>query len=115
MKKSIIILLAIFFQLGLYAQLETNFHTTSFYTTSQEPKVKVFPNPATNVVNVLGLKNSPKAVITISDAYGNVLLQHQWEIKNHAINIPVSNLNPGIYTIAIISEEQQVRARFYKQ
>jgi len=34
-------------------------------------KIKVFPNPATNVVNVLGLLNSNRAKIVISDSYGN--------------------------------------------
>lgn len=87
-------------------------------TTSQtevEQKVKVFPNPATNVVNVLGLKNSRKAAISIFDIYGNLALSRQWEIRRNAVNIPVNTLEPGAYIITIRSEEQQVRTKFYKK
>lgn len=78
-------------------------------------KVKIFPNPATKVVNVLGLKNSQKAAITISDVYGNVVLEHWWEIRRQAVSIPIPNLEAGIYVIRISSVEQKVQAKFYKQ
>lgn len=78
-------------------------------------KVKVFPNPATNVVNVLGLKNSDRADISVSDSYGNVVLNHHWQIKNKALNIPISSLSSGLYVITIHSEEQRVQTKFYKK
>ena len=78
-------------------------------------KLVVFPNPATNVVNVLGLKNSNKAQIAISDSYGNTHIQHQWAIKNNAVNIPVTSLKRGMYLIVIRSKEQQIQTKFYKQ
>ncbi|MEM9141829.1 MAG: T9SS type A sorting domain-containing protein [Bacteroidota bacterium] len=85
----------------------------------QEPnpvsKVKLFPNPATNVINVLGLKNSDQAHIVISDTYGTPVLQHKWRIKNNAINIPIAHLDSGIYLISINCKEQKVREKFYKQ
>lgn len=88
-------------------------------TKTQQPvagvKVKVFPNPATNVVNVLGLKNTSKADITIMDIYGNTVLAYQWAIRRNALNIPISTLVSGAYIIRIHSEEQQIRTKFYKQ
>lgn len=78
-------------------------------------KVKVFPNPATNVVNILGLKNSDRADIIISDVYGNSHLQYQWQIKTNALNIPIASLNTGIYIVTIISQEQKVQTKFYKK
>ena len=78
-------------------------------------KIKVFPNPATNIVNVLGLKNSRKSAISIRDTYGNLVIELHWEIKNNALNIPVSTLEPGIYMITIHSEEEDVQINFYKQ
>lgn len=97
------------------AQLET---TTVPLTEKEQvasPKVKVFPNPATNVVNVLGVLNSSAANITISDMYGNVVLAHEWQIRNNALNIPITNLKAGIYMVSIRSEEQVVQIKFYKQ
>ena len=82
---------------------------------SKVAKLKVFPNPATTTITILGLKNTTKASILIFDIYGNSVLQHQWEVKNNALNIPVANLNKGIYTISISSKEQQVKTKFYKQ
>ena len=78
-------------------------------------KIKVFPNPATTIVNVLGLKNSRKSAISILDTYGNVVLELHWEIKNNALNIPITTLEPGIYMITIHSEEEDVQTNFYKQ
>jgi hypothetical protein len=78
-------------------------------------KVKVFPNPATNVVNVLGLKNTPKADISVLDIYGNTVLKYQWAIRRNALNIPIATLDPGAYILHIHSDGQRIRTKFYKQ
>jgi len=78
-------------------------------------KIKVFPNPATTVVSVLGLQNSMRSEIIISDVYGNVVQAYQWEIRNNAISIPVSALDSGVYMITVTSPEQLVKTKFYKQ
>ncbi len=77
--------------------------------------VKVFPNPATNVINVIGLKNDKNAVITVRDSYGNQVIFHQWDIKRNSLNIPVFNLEKGLYMITIQSEHQNIKTKFYKQ
>lgn len=82
---------------------------------NQEITVKLFPNPATSVINVLGLKDTEKASIQVSDSYGNMVLQHAWEIKNNALNIPVANLEKGMYILFIVSPEQRLHTKFYKQ
>ncbi len=82
---------------------------------AKSQKIMVFPNPATNVVNILGLINSDKADILISDVYGNMMLKHQWRIKNNALNIPIVTLNTGIYIVTIRSQEQNIQTKFYKK
>ncbi|MDO1513449.1 T9SS type A sorting domain-containing protein [Maribacter confluentis] len=77
--------------------------------------VKIFPNPATNVVNVIGLVNTPTAHISITDVYGNQVISHQWRVKNNALNIPIFNLENGIYLIIIRSDQQTIQRKFYKQ
>jgi hypothetical protein len=81
----------------------------------QSEKVTVFPNPATNVINVLGLKNSNITTISITNIYGKEELKFSWEIKNNALNIPITNLEQGVYHITIYSEEQFIQKKFYKQ
>lgn len=77
--------------------------------------VKVFPNPATNVVNILGLANSEKAHITISDMYGTVALEHRWEIRDNSLSIPIVSLHPGIYVVSIVSRDERIQTKFYKK
>lgn len=113
MKRAISILALIFFCAVGSGQVNSDSFGSQKNQTVQ--KIKVFPNPATNVVNILGLINSAKADILISDVYGNALLKHQWHIKNNAINIPIATLEPGIYMVTIISPEQKVQTRFYKK
>ncbi|MFS4466892.1 T9SS type A sorting domain-containing protein [Maribacter sp. 2210JD10-5] len=109
MGKAILILSFLLFSVGMHAQIDSN------EIIAKPEKVKVFPNPASNILNILGLQNSDNATILISDIYGNTVLQHQWQIKNRALNIPVAALSKGIYMISIQSEEQTIQTKFYKQ
>lgn len=84
-------------------------------TSQQEVEVKLFPNPATNLINILGLKNSEKATILVSDTFGNVALRYEWKIKNKVINLPVAQLEKGLYLLNIWSPEQNINLKFYKQ
>jgi hypothetical protein len=93
---------------------QTNESIVSRQETPSVQKVKVFPNPATNVVNILGLKNSSKADIIISDVYWSKQLKHQWRIKNNALNIPIASLISEIYIVTISSQEQQIQKKFLK-
>lgn len=43
---------------------------------SNTDNVKIFPNPATEVINILGLNNTPNAYISITDSYGNQVIHH---------------------------------------
>jgi len=113
MKKVLpILILMIFYSVG-FAQMGES--STVRQEIPSVQKVKVFPNPATNVVNILGLKNSTKAEIIISDVYGSIQLKHHWRIKNNALSIPIASLNSGIYIVTISSQEQQIQSKFYKK
>ena len=71
MKKNVsLLLLCLLFVSMAYSQKDTSGNNPE--APVNIIKVKVFPNPATNVVNVLGLQNCNKAEFTISDLYGNV-------------------------------------------
>ena len=115
MKTLTISFVFILFSLSVAAQANIEEKTSARVEVSSKQKIKVFPNPATNVVNILGLINSDKADIQISDVYGNVVQRHQWRIKNNALNIPIVNLSSGIYIVTIISHEQKIQTKFYKK
>ena len=113
MKRAISILALMFFCAVGSGQVNSDSFASQENQTIQ--KIKVFPNPATNVVNILGLENSTRADIMITDMYGNAILKHQWHITNNAINIPIASLNSGIYLVTIISQEQKVQTKFFKK
>jgi len=104
----------IFLSFSGIAQTSKPQETSSSEQFVSRQKVKVFPNPATNVVNVLGLENSSRSKIIISDISGNIVLQHEWAIRNNAISIPIPNLDAGIYVVQINSLEQKIQTKFYK-
>jgi hypothetical protein len=105
----------IFVSLCLFSTLLFSQQEKALDNVSAVQEIIIFPNPATTVVNVLGLKNAPQASIVLSDMYGNTQNSYQWEIKNNALNIPVANLEPGIYLLSIRSPEQKVQKKFVKQ
>ncbi|MCP4977648.1 MAG: T9SS type A sorting domain-containing protein [Maribacter sp.] len=115
MKKAISILCFVMLVCSYGHAQENNIDRNMQVETSTIQKVKVFPNPATNVVNILGLINCDKADILISDVYGNVMLKHHWRIKNNALNIPIVTLDTGIYIVTIRSQEQNIQTKFYKK
>lgn len=112
--KNLVIIALVLFCFNATAQTSEAQKTITSKEIVTKQKIKVFPNPATNVVNILGLKNSSRANIVISDISGNIILQHQWAIRNNAVSIPIPNLNAGIYVARIDSEEQQIQTKFYK-
>ncbi len=114
MKKTLIFLPLLLFSFWGSAQTSENQEVASKKERLTKQKIKVFPNPATNVVNILGLFNSNKARISIADISGNIVQAHQWAIRNNALSIPIPNLKSGIYMVHIHSKEQQVRTKFYK-
>ncbi|MEH6618711.1 T9SS type A sorting domain-containing protein [Maribacter arcticus] len=93
---------------------QSNKHEISF--DNKNPiKIKLFPNPATNVISVLGLDNSSNASIIITDLYGGQVISHQWVIKHNALNIPVNKLEKGVYLITIQTEHQNIHRKFFKE
>ncbi|WP_209404648.1 T9SS type A sorting domain-containing protein [Pseudozobellia sp. WGM2] len=115
MKAYYIIFALVFTVCSTHAQSSGTTFSSDISKIKVEQKIKVFPNPATSVVNILGLKNSSKAEISIFDIYGNVVLSRKWEIRRNAVNIPISSLTTGAYIITIHSDEQHVRTKFYKK
>ncbi|MFS4493310.1 T9SS type A sorting domain-containing protein [Maribacter sp. 2308TA10-17] len=114
MMKNLVFLILALLSISATAQSSEVQNTEAPKATVIKQKIKVFPNPATNVVNILGLKNSKHANITISDISGNAVLQRQWAVRNNSVSIPIPNLNAGIYVVRIVSEEQKIQVKFYK-
>lgn len=115
MKNGAFVFILFLLSFGAIAQTDTGQEPSNRQEQKVTKKIKVFPNPAANVVNVLGLVNSTSATIVVSDISGNEVLVRQWAIRNNAVSIPIPNLDSGIYVVRIESSVQRAQTKFYKK
>lgn len=79
--------------------------TTPIESDDFEMFSKVYPNPVVNILNIDLQQKNVSTPYYLSDLNGKVLSQGQFqEISN---KIDVSGLSNGIYTLTIVTEEQQ--------
>lgn len=67
----------------------------SHYQETEQPQIKLFPNPASDAFDLRGLVNSSKANISITELLRNTVQEYQWENRNNAMNLLNSFLIPG--------------------
>ncbi len=78
-------------------------------------KLKVYPNPATNLVNLVtgGLQNKP-VTISIISASGVVMQTMRTTSPEQTVQLDVSSLERGVYTINLIVGEKVLYNKFVK-
>jgi hypothetical protein len=69
--------------------------------------VNVYPNPATNVINIDLQRVIGKADVAITDIQGRTLIQSTYE-GQHNIVIPVDMLTAGVYFVKIASKDANI-------
>ncbi|HET8803789.1 MAG TPA: T9SS type A sorting domain-containing protein, partial [Aequorivita sp.] len=69
-------------------------------------EVKVFPNPASEVVNISLKNTSKKASLVMFDVMGRIVNQVAFETKKE-IQFSVGNLQPGVYYLKISEGKMQ--------
>ncbi len=64
-------------------------------------KPEIYPNPATNVINVdLAQSSAEAAQISIIDMYGKVIRQHN-SINEYNVALDIADLTAGIYLVKV--------------
>src|SRR5205085_1326751 len=79
--------------------------------------LKLAPNPTTNILNIYGLgKNQEKQVVTLSiiSASGVLIKTTQVANVNQVMQVDVSTLARGVYTIKIVTFTKTMSAKFIK-
>ena len=88
--------------------------TTGVSSTSSEYKIKLYPNPATELINIeLGGVNSYRKV-QIINLYGQVVLEEGFN-NSQDLAINISKLTSGFYFVAIDIENKIVTQKFIKK
>ena len=73
----------------------------------------VFPNPATNVINVNNKDNAPISSITFSDLNGRIVKQNAFNNESQ-VQMNISELSSGVYMMNITSKEGTTTKKIVK-
>ena len=81
-----------------------------------ENNIKVYPNPATDILNIELKKKTSKTVmrITILNACGQIIKTTNCSVVNQSININTSTLSPGMYLIHVEGNDFKNDTKFIK-
>jgi len=75
----------------------------------------VFPNPATDFVMVIGLKNDQNAMISVLNMSGTLIKSYSQNITNSSVKISVADFPEGMYLLQIKSNSQNVQTKVVKK
>jgi hypothetical protein len=95
---------------------QNNFQTvvSTFNKNEDANQLKVFPNPANEVLNI-NLQNSMIENCIITNALGQTVYNSANEINaNHKIQLNISNLNQGVYFVKVSAGDGSYNAKFIK-
>ncbi len=86
-----------------YSQVQT-------LTSGVSRQLAIFPNPASDQLNIAGIRDGNSYVCSIMDSFGRTLVE--LEGINANVNIDVSDLSAGCYFIKLISGDRQTTRSF---
>ncbi|MDA9262206.1 T9SS type A sorting domain-containing protein [bacterium] len=75
----------------------------------KETSIKIFPNPATDFVNVAIASNEVNKKIEIIDLLGKVVYSNSVAEDNTKLRVNTSNFLPGVYFVSITSNNKSIR------
>lgn len=76
-------------------------------TALQSDEIKVYPNPANDIVYLDFNNYLPQKEVLIYDVSGKVVAKHSLHGKSKKIQLPVQHLPEGVYTVKFTDEELQ--------
>jgi trimeric autotransporter adhesin len=77
--------------------------------------MKIYPNPAKNIISVSSNQFASNSQIKIIDLLGNEVLNQKPETKNQSTQIDISKLQDGIYFVQFQSNGKICTAKFVKE
>jgi hypothetical protein len=93
-----------------YAASPTRLNTTSNVAEIKSVSVKIYPNPAQEVLNLIATTNLNQ--VEIIDAYGNVV--KRFNPNQAQFQLPIESLAQGIYYLKIKTVDSNLTERFVK-
>jgi glucose/arabinose dehydrogenase len=73
-------------------------------------EVRIFPNPAKEMIQVEGLPSPGKTIITLFDVMGNMIYTES-SVETGSHSISAGALSPGLYTLKILHNDEVLQER----
>ncbi|AEA43206.1 T9SS type A sorting domain-containing protein [Fluviicola taffensis] len=77
-------------------------------------KLDVFPNPASNYVQIVGSESIENAQVNIIELSGRIVYSNAHSIGSEALSIDISTLSQGTYQVIVISQGVSVVKKLIK-
>lgn len=93
------------FSTHIFIQAGSGSFTKTINTATVElfEKLKIFPNPTSDILHIDFLKNSAETSIKIHTTDGKCMINKKFKNENNIV-LDLANLNPGIYFLILTSE-----------
>lgn len=83
--------------------------TASVKEIAKSTKIKVYPNPATSLLNVELTSNETRKSIEIMDLTGRKVYSKEVTRNSELLQINTSDLTPGIYFVSVVANDKTVK------
>jgi len=71
---------------------------------SETSKIRIYPNPATDIIQVVTDNQIVK--LLIFDSFGNILIKKETQFQKYSEHLNISKLTKGIYLIKVVTENK---------
>jgi hypothetical protein len=88
--------------------------TTSVEEVVANGKLNVYPNPATNVLNISLPESVQPGIVMVYDLQGRLIWQEKVNQVNEMYRMSLQAVDPGMYTIQFISGNNRYSSRFVR-
>ena len=82
------------------------------YNSNISEKIKIYPNPAENIINIV-TENNVIQLVEITNSLGQVVIRK--ESQNNVLKVDISKLEYGTYLLNVLSQETYLSKIIIKQ
>jgi hypothetical protein len=89
--------------------IDTNFNTSVEPFKASGPSINMYPNPATSMISVRYETEIPvESIVILTDLSGRRILQSHYMLSSSPVDIPLSNVESGLYFLNIFMHEERL-------
>lgn len=91
---------------------QTNLTITSVEDFAQELKINIFPNPASDIINIEFKENFEGSLLRLVDGKGRTLTSRKVSLKTTIQQLNVAHISAGTYYLQLLTEDSKAIKTF---